>query len=183
MKVGFVFLLLLNSLTTFAQITGGKGVKVCLIDMQRVLLTTNEGKAIQQELKKFFEKKKESLDQKSKALEQKRQDLEKQAPLLNPQAAAKKSQQLQKEVAEIQAFYASAQKQMQEKKDSALKAFSQKIDEQYQQHKKKNNLDEKCDLTLDPSNGGFVSAKDLLDTTSGFIEYANKSYANSLKKK
>ncbi len=89
--------------------------RVAVVQIQRVLLETKEGKKARKDLEKTFARNKARLEKKRKELEKKVRDLERKAPMLSEAKLAERQQALMREQADLEQLAMSLQQEIADK--------------------------------------------------------------------
>src|SRR5207244_3188331 len=101
--------------------------KLAYVDVQRVIMEVEEGKAAKARLKSELESKRAELDKKQKELEHLKTEYDRQAGVLTEEAKQQKQQELQKKLLEAQQVAQQMQRELAEKEDETLRGISEKI--------------------------------------------------------
>lgn len=104
--------LMLSLLTVAGPAFAQQAMKIAVVDFQRALNETAEGKKARSTLETRFEKTRVSLEADRAELEQKKQNLEAQAVMLSPQALATKQQDYNAEAMAFQQRLVESQQEM-----------------------------------------------------------------------
>jgi outer membrane protein len=86
--------------------------KIAVVDMQRALNETEDGRNAKAKLKKLFVRRQKSLDEKQKALKTMKESIEKQRNVLSREALQKKLEEYQKAFVELQTIYVDYQREL-----------------------------------------------------------------------
>ncbi|EDM74039.1 hypothetical protein PPSIR1_10105 [Plesiocystis pacifica SIR-1] len=89
--------------------------RLALVDLQRVLLETSQGKKAKRDLEKAVSKSSAKLERKARELQQKYEDLQAKAAMLSEDELMKRSQELQQAEAELQMLYQAEQEDLMKK--------------------------------------------------------------------
>ena len=89
--------------------------KIGVVDMQRALMETEDGRKAKDQLKKLFESRQKTLDKQQEDLKAMKEGLEKQQSVLSREVLGKKAEELQKKFAELQTTYMEFQRELQAK--------------------------------------------------------------------
>ena len=89
-----------------------KAQKIAVVDIQRALLETEDGRKAKARLKKLFEKRQQTLDKQQTDLKSMQENLQKQKSVLSQEVFAKKLQAYQKALQELQVTYMEFQKEL-----------------------------------------------------------------------
>lgn len=100
-NVPFIFLLMIaatSSMSFAKEKVGNQDVNIGVIDMQRVIVTVDEGKKAKEDLEKEIKKKEEALSKQKQELEKLNKDWQAQFPLLSEDAKLKKQKEIQEKL-------------------------------------------------------------------------------------
>ena len=89
--------------------------KIGVVDVQQVVMQTEDGIRVQAMLKKFFDKRQQELDARQTELGRAREDIEKQSRVLSRQALEKRMEDWQRRMVELQTKFVENNKELQEK--------------------------------------------------------------------
>src|SRR5437588_12185864 len=92
--------------TVLAPVAALADTKIAVVDLQRALEETEDGKKAKSKLKSDFDKKQKELDEKQEELKKMKEDLDKKLPLMKPEAAQAEQQKFQDRFVELQQIYA-----------------------------------------------------------------------------
>lgn len=92
-----------------------KTKKVALVDLQRVLMETSQGKKAKKDLEKAVARSTAKLERKAKALQKQYEDLQAKAAMLSEAELMRRSQELQSAELELQTLYEEAQQDLMKK--------------------------------------------------------------------
>src|SRR5262245_54438699 len=101
--------------------------KLAVVDLQRALEETEDGKKAKAKLKADFDKKQKELDEKQEELKKMKDDLDKKLPLMKPDAAAAEQKKFQERFVELQTIYARLQKDLQQKEAEATSGIFRRL--------------------------------------------------------
>jgi outer membrane protein len=87
-------------------------VKIAVVDMQRALHETEDGRKAKSTLKKLFDERQKTLDKQQNDLKALKESLDKQHDVLSPPVLAKKQEELQKAFTELQTTYMEFQREL-----------------------------------------------------------------------
>ncbi len=118
---------LVSALTLGALGATARADKIAVVNMQRAIEETNDGKAALSKLKAEAERKQKELEQKRDELKKMDEDLAKQATVLKPDVLEKKKQELQQKLAQWQEAVMRSQKELQEKEQQATQPIINKL--------------------------------------------------------
>ena len=150
--------------TVYAQ------VKIGVVDLQRAINETEDGRQAKRRLKKLFDERQKSLDQKQNQLKAQKESLERQQDVLSEDALRKKAEKFQTEVMELQQEYMQYQQELSAKEQE----LTQKILEKMQQILRRIGQTDGYTLIMEANEGGVVWVPNNLDLTDVLIQRYNK---------
>ena len=103
-------------------------VKVGYVDVQRAVMSVEDGKSVKKKLESFAKKKKTELEKAQDDLKKLKEELEKQAALLKDDVKRKKAMEFQQKVAEFQESYLQSEKELQTKQAELSKPILEKLE-------------------------------------------------------
>lgn len=106
MAVLVAFMLAVAAPKLYAQ------VRLAVVDMQRAILETEEGRRAKNQLKKLFESRQEQLNDRQETLKRLKADLEKQQRVLAPAAMQKRMNEYQEQLVSLQKNYMDYQQEL-----------------------------------------------------------------------
>jgi outer membrane protein len=134
--------------------------KIGVVDLQRALVETEDGRKAKDQLKKLFEQRQKTLDKQQDDLKAMKENVEKQRDVLAREVWAKKVEDLQKALAELQTTYMEFQRELQAKEAEMLRP----IQDRMQRIVKRLGQAEGYSLIVDRTVAYFVpSSSDLTD--------------------
>jgi outer membrane protein len=134
--------------------------KIGVVDLQRALVETEDGRKAKDQLKKLFEQRQKTLDKQQDDLKAMKESVEKQREVLAREVWAKKVEDLQKALAELQTTYMEFQRELQAKEAEMLRP----IQERMQRIVKRLGQADGYSLIVDRTVAYFVpSSSDLTD--------------------
>ncbi len=145
-------------------------VKIGVVDLQRAINETEDGRQAKRRLKKLFDERQKSLDEKQKALKAQKDSLERQQDVLSEDALRKKAEKFQAEVMELQNEYMQYQQELSAKEGE----LTQKILEKMQQILRRIGQTDGYTLIVEANEGGVVWVPNNLDLTDVLIQRYNK---------
>jgi outer membrane protein len=150
--------------------TGQAQVKIGVVDLQRAINETEDGRQAKRRLKKLFDERQKSLDQKQNQLKAQKESLERQQDVLSEDALRKKAEVFQAEVMELQQEYMQYQQELSAKEQE----LTQKILEKMQGILRRIGQTEGYTLIIEANEGGVVWVPSNLDVTDVLIQRYNK---------
>lgn len=146
--------------------------KIALVDVQRCIMETAEGKRAKQDLEKTFAKGQARLDRKAKDLEKRFRDLQAKAAMLSQEELAKRQQDLMRSQAELEQLQMELQDEVMEKE--AL--LTEKIYNKVSSIVKQIALEEDLQIVLVRSQMTVIYANPKLDLTNRVIVRYDKQH-------
>ena len=150
--------------------TGYAQVKIGVVDLQRAINETEDGRQAKRRLKKLFDERQKSLDAKQNTLKAQKESLERQQDVLSEDALRKKAEKFQADVMELQQEYMQYQQELSAKEQE----LTQKILEKMQQILRRIGQTEGYTLIIEANEGGVVWVPSNLDLTDVLIQRYNK---------
>jgi outer membrane protein len=144
-------------------------VKIGVVDLQRAINETEDGRQAKRRLKKLFDERQKSLDEKQNSLKAQKESLERQQDVLSEDAFRKKAEGFQQEVMELQNEYMQYQQELSAKEAE----LTQKILEKMQQILRRIGQTEGYTLIIE-ANEGVVWVPSNLDLTDVLIQRYNQ---------
>jgi outer membrane protein len=120
------FALLSSALCTVSH-AHAQAAKIAVVDMQRALNETEDGRKAKSSLKKVFEERQKQLDKQQNDLKTMKESLEKQRDVLSRDVLAKKLDEYQKAFAELQTTYMEFQKELGSKEGDLTKDIIERM--------------------------------------------------------
>lgn len=146
--------------------------KIGIVNVEEVLVTSEAGKAANEDLKKIYERNKAAIEQKEKQLQKMKDELEKQRPILKEKVLKEKEQAYQKEFRMYQDLVKDANEEMQSRRQELFNRYYPEIIKIIQ------NIGEKEQFTLivDISTIPIVYFDKEKNITRKVLEEFNKTY-------
>jgi outer membrane protein len=149
--------------------------KVAVVDMQRALHETEDGRKAKAQLKKLFEDRQKTLDKQQNDLKALKESLDKQHEVLSPAVLGKKQEELQKAFSDLQTTYMEFQRELQSKEGELTKD----IIERMQRIMRRVGQAEGYSLVLERNESGVVFVPTNLDLTDVLIQRYNAGEGKS----
>lgn len=143
--------------------------KVAVVDMQRALHETEDGRKAKSTLKKLFEDRQKTLDKQQNDLKAMKESLDKQHDVLTPAVLSKKQEELQKAFTELQTTYMEFQRELAAKEGELTKD----IIERMQRIMRRVGQTEGYSLVLERNESGVVYVPTNYDLTDLLIQRYN----------
>lgn len=144
-------------------------VKVAVVDMQRALNQTKDGKQAKAQLKRLFKRRQQSLDKRQNDLKKMKQDIEKQREVLSRTELQSRLEEYQKAFVELQTTYVEYQRELAQKEGQLTKGILARM----QSILRTIGRDEGYTLIVESNEGGVVWAPNDLDLTSDLVRRYN----------
>jgi outer membrane protein len=162
----FTLCVLLLSTSAFAKVAVGK------VDVQKVLVTVNQGTAVRDQLKKAFEEKQKILKDEEEKIRKMQEDYQKKSSVLNDKEKMKKEREIQDKIMAIQQKTSTYQKEIQDLEQKLKTPILDKV---------KNIVDEvaknaELDLIYEAATAPILFAKDEKDYTDEVVKMYNKKF-------
>lgn len=150
-------------------------LKVAVVDMQRALNETEDGRKAKAQLKKIFEERQKTLDKQQNDLKTLKESLEKQRDVLARDVLAKKLDEYQQAVAQLQTTYMEFQRELQAKEGDLTKG----IIERMQRIMRRVGQTDGYALVLERNEAGVVYVPSTYDLTDLLIQRYNAGEGRS----
>lgn len=144
-------------------------VKIAVVDMQRAINETEDGRKAKAQLKKLFDARQKTLDKQQNDLKVLKESIEKQKNLYTREVLAKKVEEYQKALVDLQGTYVEYQKELAGKEGE----LTQDIVARMQEILKRIGQREGYSLILERSESGVVFVPTNLDLTDQLIQRYN----------
>lgn len=149
--------------TLFAQ------TKVAVVDLQRALNETEDGRQAKARLKRLFRRRQKALDAAQEKLKKMKEDIERQKNVLSREALEARLEEYQKAFIELQTTYVEYQRELAEKEAQLTK----RILERMQEILRRIGQAEGYTLIVEANEGGVVWVPSNLDLTDQVIQRYN----------
>jgi outer membrane protein len=143
--------------------------KIGVVDMQRALMETEDGRRAKEQLKKLFEQRQKTLDKQQEDLKSMKEGLEKQQSVLSREVLAKKAEELQKAFAELQTTYMEFQRELASKEGEMTRPILDRM----QRIMRRVGQAEGFALILERGEAGVVYVPSTYDLTDVLIQRYN----------
>ena len=149
--------------------TAGAQGKIGVVDLQRAINETEDGRQAKRRLKKLFDERQKSLDAKQQSLKAQKDSLERQQEVLSEDALRKKVEKYQQDLMELQNEYVQYQQELSQKEAE----LTGKILEKMQAILRRIGQSEGYTLIIEGNEGGVVWVPTNLDLTDILIQKYN----------
>jgi len=157
--------------TTYAQ------VKVAVVDLQRALNETADGRQAKSQIERMRKQRQQALDGKQKSVQQMKEDIERQQKVLSKEALAKRLEEYQKAFMELQTAYMEYQRELAQEEAKLTKTILDRM----QAIVRKIGQAEGYSLILEANEGGVIWAPSN-DLTQKLIERYNAEHGSKGRK-
>lgn len=96
-------------------------LRVGIVDMQRAILETNQGRRAKAQLKRLFESRQEQLNQRQEALKRMKEEIQKQSSVVRGEALQKRMEDYNKRLVDLQQDYVGYQQELAQKEAELTK--------------------------------------------------------------
>jgi outer membrane protein len=104
------------------------GPKIAVVDLQRAINETEDGRKAKDRLKKLFESRQQGLDKKQQELKKLKDELDQQKNVLSRDVLEKKVETYQKQLVELQQVYVEYQRELAEKEGELTKGIVERME-------------------------------------------------------
>ncbi|MGZ3788886.1 MAG: OmpH family outer membrane protein [Bacteriovorax sp.] len=163
--IAIVASLLITS-SAFAKVLVGK------VDVQKVLVTVNQGQAVRDQLKKSFDEKQKVLKDEEDKIRKLQDDYQKKASVLNDKEKGKKERDIQDKIVAIQQKTAGFQKEIQDMEQKLKTPILEKVKAIVDDVAKSADVD----LVYEAATAPILYAKEEKDLTDDVIKMYNKKF-------
>lgn len=156
------------------MITGSAFAKVAVgkVDVQKVLISVNQGQAVRDQLKKSFDEKQKVLKDEEDKIRKMQDDYQKKASVLNDKEKGKKEREIQEKIVAIQQKTASYQKDIQDMEQKLKTPILEKVKAVVDEVAKSADVD----LVYESATAPILYAKDEKELTDDVIKLFNKKF-------
>ena len=164
----------LIALIASLMITGSAFAKVSVgkVDVQKVLISVNQGQAVRDQLKKAFDEKQKILKDEEDKIRKLQDDYQKKASVLNDKEKGKKEREIQDKIVAIQQKTAGFQKEIQDMEQKLKTPILEKVKAIVDDVAKSSDVD----LVYESATAPIPFAKEEKDLTDDVIKSYNKKF-------
>ncbi len=170
----FAAVLLSTSLTALAPKTVSAQAKIAVVDLQRAINETEEGRKAKANLKKLFESRQLGLDKKQEELKKLKDEIESQKNVLARDVLEKKVESYQKQLVELQQVYVDYQRELAEKEGELTKVIIERMEKIL----RRIGQAEGYAMIVERNEAGVIFAPTNLDLTDVVIQRYNAGEGN-----
>ena len=157
---------LLITSSAFAKVAVGK------VDVQKVLISVNQGQAVRDQLKKAFDEKQKQLKEEEDKIRKLQDDYQKKASVLNDKEKGKKEREIQERIVAIQQKTAAYQKDIQDMEQKLKTPILEKVKAIVEEVAKGADVD----FVYEAATAPILYAKEEKDLTDDVIKMFNKKF-------
>ena len=157
---------LLIASSAFAKVSVGK------VDVQKVLVSVNQGQAVRDQLKKSFDEKQKVLKDEEDKIRKLQDDYQKKASVLNDKEKGKKEREIQDKIVAIQQKTAAFQKDIQDMEQKLKTPILEKVKAVVDEVAKSADVD----LVYEAATAPILYAKEEKDLTDDVVKLYNKKF-------
>ncbi|MBO6937447.1 MAG: OmpH family outer membrane protein [Deltaproteobacteria bacterium] len=145
--------------------------KIAVVDLQRALMETEDGRRAKRRLERLFKRRQKSLDAAQNKMKQMKEDIERQqkAGVITDEALQRRLEEYQKAYMELQSQYVEYQRELAAKEAELTSGILEKM----QQILRRMGQSEGYTLILEANEGGVVWVPGNLDLTDDLIQRYN----------
>lgn len=169
MKTLFSVALLASSLLVSSQ---AFALVLGKVDVQKVLISVDQGKKVRDQLKKEFDTKQNEIKKEEDKIRKMQKDFEKQSAVMNDKARGKKQKEIQDQIMGLQQKSMDYQKTIQDMENNLKRPILENIKKIVEEVSKDSNVD----VTFEVSTAPVIYAKEEKDLTDEVIKSYNKKY-------
>lgn len=144
-------------------------VKVAVVDLQRALTQTEDGRQAKAQLKRLFKRRQQALDKRQNELKKLKQDIEKQRDVLSRTELQSRAEAYQKAFVELQTTYVEYQRELAQKEGQLTKGIISRM----QSILRNIGRSEGYTLIVESNEGGVVWAPSDGDLTADLVRRYN----------
>ena len=150
-----------------------QAVKIAVVDLQRAINETEDGRKSKDKLKKLFESRQQGLDKKQEELKKLKEEIEKQKDVLSRDALEAKVESYQKQIVELQQVYVEYQRELAEKEGELTKTIVERMEKILRRIGQTDGYA----LILERNEAGVIYVPSNYDLTEIFIQRYNAGEA------
>jgi outer membrane protein len=162
----FIFAMLLTP-----YISEGQSLNIAFVDLQKIIMESDQGKQIQKIFTDEQERMKKNVDTKQDELQKLKDAIEKQGATITPEARAEKEKQYQSKLKDYQRLVGDYQAELQQKNDE----YMQKILKEVVDITKAIGEKEKYTVILEKQQAGIIYSTPAVDITDKIIATFNEA--------
>jgi outer membrane protein len=160
-----IILTTLFALSSFSVIAA----KIAKVDVQKVLVTVSDGKAVRATLKKKFDSKQVIIKKEEDKIRKMQQDFQKQSAIMSASAKIKKEKDIQGKIIALQQKTMTFQKEIQDQENRLKKPILEKVRKVIEKISKDGGYDMVFEVTTSP-----IYVKEVTDITDKVVTSFDK---------
>jgi len=173
----FAAVLFSTLFTAVAPKTVSAQSKIGVVDLQRAINETEEGRKAKANLKKLFESRQQGLDKKQEELKKLKEEIESQKSVLARDVLEKKVESYQQQLVELQQVYVEYQRELAEKEGELTKVIIERMEKILRRIGQTDGYA----LIVERNESGVIFAPTNLDLTDLVIQRYNAGEGNEKK--
>lgn len=146
-----------------------QAAKIGVVDLQRAINETEDGRKSKDRLKKLFESRQTGLDKKQEELKKLKEEIEKQQSVWSPDIRNQKIESYQKQLMDLQQVYVEYQRELAEKEGELTKTIIERMEKIL----RRIGQTESYTLIMERSEAGIIFVPTNLDLTDVVIQRYN----------
>ena len=166
MKSLIAVMALVMTTTAYSAVSVGK------VDVQKVLITVNQGTAVRDQLKKSFDEKQKVLKDEEEKIKKLQDDYSKKASVINDKEKAKKEREIQEKIIAIQQKTAGFQKEIQDMEQKLKTPILERVKGIVDEVSKSADVD----IVYEAATAPILFAKTEKDLTDEVVKAYNKKF-------
>ncbi len=143
--------------------------KIAKVDVQKVLLTVDEGKKVRATLKKKFDEKQKIIKSEEDKIRKMQKDFQKQSLVMNDKAKVKKQKEIEKNIMALQQKTMTFQQEIQKEENKLKKPILEKVRKVIENISKRGGYDMVFEVSTSP-----IYVKEVTDITKDVVSSYNK---------
>lgn len=144
--------------------------RIAVVDLQRALNETDDGRRAKARLKRLFKRRQQSLDAKQNELKKMKSEIERQKEVLSREALQKKLEEYQQAFVELQSTYVEYQRELAQKEAQLTKGILERMQAILRSMGQQQNYT----LIVEKNEGGVVWVPDDNDLTDDLVRRYNR---------
>jgi outer membrane protein len=148
-----------------------QATRIAVVDLQRAMNETEDGRRAKARLKRLFKRRQQTLDKRQRELKALKEEIERQKSVLSREALQKRVEEYQKAFIELQSTYVEYQRELAQKEA----ALTREIIARMERILRRIGQAEGYTLIIERNEGGVVWVPSNLDLTDVVIQRYNSS--------
>lgn len=147
-------------------------VVVGKVDVQKVLLTVNQGQSVRDQLKKTFDEKQKILKDEEEKIKKLQEDYQKKLSVLNDKEKIKREKEIQEKIIAIQQKTSGYQKEIQDLENKLKQPILERVKQVVDEVSKSADVD----FVYEAATGPILYSKEEKDLTDEVVKTYNKKF-------